>query len=435
MSGEDSIWIITVTLLALAIMTNIYENRFRRYHLPSRAGCASMYKNVDVDSWIDHAEENLKILKGNVAHAISKAKSGTEKLLWKRLGNDLEEIDVAQLPYNHPLCSGILDAESKPISDMPESLRNIFEQDTKKKYTLPSNDVVSRTCDDFFQEVNIRTKVSLPSTFDPPFGEWIEPSEEIEMLIKRFLEAFIRRQVWFSPKYRSYVLNQTIINEGSYVCEVLAPLFNIAFRDLPVNNKSWTIWGDMASWPDAVQKGDSCSACRPDFMLVAYVNNERVDILNMETGRPNSHKRKQEQDRLKLARLSKNLMDYTKTHLKQFIKKGILSNLLSIFSINVAGDDLRVYSMNMEYGILKNCLLTRATIPLHMVSTETIYPLIHSLLTLRTAIICTLQKLIAYLEKNKAENSDVSDEKTAKTILPPKRRKSNINLNQQKSKK
>lgn len=93
----------------------------------------------------------------------------------------------------------------------------------------------------------------------------------------------------------------------------------------------------MASWPDAVQKGDSCSACRPDFMLVAYVNNERVDILNMETGRPNSHKRKQEQDRLKLARLSKNLMDYTKTHLKQFIKKGILSNLLSIFSINVAG--------------------------------------------------------------------------------------------------
>jgi len=201
------------------------------------------------------------------------------------------------------------------------------------------------------------------------------------MLTKQILEVL--HQVWFSPKYRSYVLNRTIINEGSYICEVLAPLFNIAFGDLPVNNETWRIWGDMASWPDAMQKGDFRSACRPDFMLIAHVDNERVDILNMETGRPNSHKRKQEQDRLKLARLSKNSMDYARAYLKQFIKKGVLSDLLSIFSINVAGDDLRIYSMNMEHGILKNCLLTRATIPLHMVSTETIYPLIHSLLTLR----------------------------------------------------
>ncbi|CAB4373964.1 unnamed protein product [Rhizophagus irregularis] len=249
------------------------------------------------------------------------------------------------------------------------------------------------------------TEVSLPSTFDPQFGEWIERPEEIEMLTKRFLKAL------------SYVLNRTIINEGSYVCEVLAPLFNIAFRDLPVNNETWTIWGDMASWPDAVQKGDSRSACRLDFMLVAYVNNERVDVLNMEIGHPNSHKRKQEQDRLKYVQCK--LICYCIYSYEDFL-----------------GDDLRVYSINMEYGILKNCLLTQATIPLHMVSTETIYPLIHSLLTLRViAIICTLQKLIAYLEKNKVENSDISDEKIAKTILLPKRRKSNINLTQQKSKK
>ncbi|CAB5394971.1 unnamed protein product [Rhizophagus irregularis] len=209
------------------------------------------------------------------------------------------------------------------------------------------------------------TEVSLPSTFDPQFGEWIERPEEIEMLTKRFLKAL----------------------------------------------------GDMASWPDAVQKGDSRSACRLDFMLVAYVNNERVDVLNMEIGHPNSHKRKQEQDRLKYVQCK--LICYCIYSYEDFL-----------------GDDLRVYSINMEYGILKNCLLTQATIPLHMVSTETIYPLIHSLLTLRViAIICTLQKLIAYLEKNKVENSDISDEKIAKTILLPKRRKSNINLTQQKSKK
>ena len=93
----------------------------------------------------------------------------------------------------------------------------------------------------------------------------------------------------------------------------------------------------MASWPDAVKKGDSCSARKPDFMLVAYMKNKRIDILNMETGCPKSHKNKQKQDRLKLAHLSKNSMDYMRTHFKKFVKKGALSNLLSIFSINVTG--------------------------------------------------------------------------------------------------
>ena len=103
--------------------------------------------------------------------------------------NDLEEINVAQLPYNHPLCSGILDAESKPIFDMPESLRNIFEHEIKKKYTLPDNDAITQTCKDFFQEISIRSEVSLLSTYDPPFGKWIERPEKIEMLTKQILEV------------------------------------------------------------------------------------------------------------------------------------------------------------------------------------------------------------------------------------------------------
>ena len=32
-----------------------------------------------------------------------------------------------------------------------------------------------------------------------------------------------------------------------------------------------------------------------------------------------------------------------------------------------SGDDLGIYSMNMEYGILKNCLLTQVTIPLQYI--------------------------------------------------------------------
>ncbi|CAG8649182.1 12622_t:CDS:2, partial [Dentiscutata heterogama] len=184
--------------------------------------------------------------------------------------------------------------------------------------------------------------------------------------------------VWISPKYKSYVLNQMAINEGSYVCEVLTPLFSIALGDLSVKDKTWRIC-DMASWPDTIPKGDSRITYRPDLIFIAYLNNQRIDLLNMETG-----------------------------------------------------NNLRIYNMYMEYGILKNCLLTQATIPLHAVSANTVYPLIHSLLTLRTAIICTLQKLSIYLE-NKLENSDNSDEQIAKTINPPKRHKSNLKLKSKRS--
>ena len=49
------------------------------------------------------------------------------------MGNDLEKIDLAQLPYNHPLCSGILDAESKPISDMSEFPHSILYMPPKSQ--------------------------------------------------------------------------------------------------------------------------------------------------------------------------------------------------------------------------------------------------------------------------------------------------------------
>lgn len=59
----------------------------------------------------------------------------------------------------------------------------------------------------------------------------------------------------------------------------------------------------MASWSDTVQKGNSHSACRPDLMLIAFVNDQRVDILNLETGYPDSSKRKQEQEQYNLQRI------------------------------------------------------------------------------------------------------------------------------------
>jgi len=44
------------------------------------------------------------------------------------------------------------------------------------------------------------------------------------------------------PKYEAYIKKEKSINEGSYVCEVLALLLNIVMSDLPENLIAWDIW-------------------------------------------------------------------------------------------------------------------------------------------------------------------------------------------------
>lgn len=34
----------------------------------------------------------------------------------------------------------------------------------------------------------------------------------------------------------------TSINKGSYVCEIISPLFNIAMSELPVDSNVWEVW-------------------------------------------------------------------------------------------------------------------------------------------------------------------------------------------------
>ena len=53
---------------------------------------------------------------------------------------------------------------------------------------------------------------------------------------------FYRFKVWKSPKYEAYTKKGKPVNEGLYVCEVLAPLINIVMSELPGNPAVWDIW-------------------------------------------------------------------------------------------------------------------------------------------------------------------------------------------------
>ncbi|CAB4423393.1 unnamed protein product [Rhizophagus irregularis] len=62
-------------------------------------------------------------------------------------------------------------------------------------------------------------------------------------------------KVWKSPKYEAYIKKGRSINEGSYVCELLAPLLNIVMSDLPGKPIAWNIWGEEGSSASATRKG------------------------------------------------------------------------------------------------------------------------------------------------------------------------------------
>ena len=66
---------------------------------------------------------------------------------------------------------------------------------------------------------------------------------------------------------------------------------------------------------------------------------------------------------------------------------------------------MELYTMKKESGIYKYCLIEEATIPLHMTSPSVIYWLIHTLLTLRTAVACTIHKILYNSDSGDNEHS------------------------------
>ena len=73
--------------------------------------------------------------------------------------------------------------------------------------------------------------------------------------------------------------------------------------------------------------------------------------------------------------------------------------------------------MQKESGIYKYCLIEEATILLHMTSSSAIYQLIHILLTLRTAVACTIHKILYNPDSG---DSEYSSSEMVVTVLTSK---------------
>ncbi|CAI2200077.1 10040_t:CDS:2, partial [Funneliformis geosporum] len=61
-----------------------------------------------------------------------------EKTMWEIIETELEEINVENLGFDHPICSGVLDIKSEPFTNMPGSVSDIFKEPFRR-YNLEQN--------------------------------------------------------------------------------------------------------------------------------------------------------------------------------------------------------------------------------------------------------------------------------------------------------
>ncbi len=131
---------------------------------------------IDAETWPNNANANLELLICDVDQLKSKS-VGYEKTMWERIGTELEKVNVETLGFDHPICSRVLDIKSKPFTEMPGSLCNIFKE-LFKKYRLDHNDTIIDTCKEFIH--NEESKINLDEDLhDVKFEKWLDTSEKL----------------------------------------------------------------------------------------------------------------------------------------------------------------------------------------------------------------------------------------------------------------
>ncbi|CAJ0759941.1 1934_t:CDS:2 [Entrophospora sp. SA101] len=357
----------------------------------------------DRTSWVSRAEENVKMVIRNVQSAMKKC-SGLQYKMWEKVKNELGKLDLSKLGYDHPVCSGILDCESEPISTLLPELRTVLQKGADD-FLIEKK--INDLCEKFTleEEKRILAEETALSPRIVSAGKWLDSSEKLESITTQIFEVL--HHLWVSTKYRAFVRHKMPINETSYMCEVLTRLFDTVMNGIPIKCEAWGAW-DKRSLVSASRAGDLRCAKKPDYMFTVEISDVEVELLYCETGRPKSSHVKQLEDHRKLAGLSKDSIEKTRSELKASLKKSTLSEHLSIFTVNVASDIIKIYVMRKEHGILVYRLLTTAKIPLGIASPD------------ETAVVFTLHNLLARLDESSGGQS--SDETTS-TIEKPRRKK------------
>jgi hypothetical protein len=109
---------------------------------------------------------------------------------------------------------------------------------------------------------------------------------------------------------------------------------------LQYNDYFFSNRGERGSSASAVRKGSRKFARKPDYMTIIQLGNSiELEIVYLETGKPNSSQDKRQRDHKKLVRFSKDSIDTTRnvSKLKRIFNQSSKRQNLSVFTINIAG--------------------------------------------------------------------------------------------------
>ena len=94
--------------------------------------------------------------------------------MWEEVEARLKEINVEDLGYDHPLCSGILDDGSVPIINISDRSREIFNA-SSNRILIPTSEMIMNSCEQFIQKEKEKGHVKKINNFgDVQFGEFLD---------------------------------------------------------------------------------------------------------------------------------------------------------------------------------------------------------------------------------------------------------------------
>ncbi|CAG8700729.1 23260_t:CDS:10, partial [Dentiscutata erythropus] len=352
----EKITIITAMILKALILNKNEKERFEKLMsledtkadvhfkaLEALMEAGALIIPVEISQWKEDAEENINKLQKILKHRIeskSVFNRSTVSRLCSQLYKKLSNTDVEDLTYDNPLASGIICNESELTGILKMKLENNSDLKQSSENLVKSHQAWK----------NRRNKIRFGNNVD--YGILFDERKDIIKFARRISNTL--DNAWRSQHYAMMASSLEQINEGTYVAEVLAPLLTATFSELPI-----PMMGEIESPSSKARKksrGD-----KPDFMLRVKVGDKELELVNMETGRPESDWRKQISDHNRLARGGR----YLSIHVFSKAKEGY-------------------------YRFVK---MRQTEIPLFESKPDQVFELMQLLLELRTAVISTARML------------------------------------------
>ena len=110
--------------------------------------------------------------------------------MWNDVSKELKKVELDNLRYDHPLCSGILDVELELFPDID---RNTFQKQAEK-YKINDNQNsqnIKKICHEFMKEqVNLEQESIQPNSIQNiEFGKLLDSSEILQQMTEKILKV------------------------------------------------------------------------------------------------------------------------------------------------------------------------------------------------------------------------------------------------------